>query len=210
METKKLIFSILSLCVFFLFSCSNEGIVKEHEINDISKEKNNGVVMRNVVNKEITSQFYNFLSEGSLTTRAFSPEEVVWNLDDIKEISNSEEHKYCYMVSNQDNPDIILGGCGNEEGSIDSFFIFEKNGDIYTLKDGTGKPILDAKISLEKGEILFVNIYATSQTRASGRMWCGLGMSVAGGVAALFIPFTGGASMIGYAACWGLVSSLMC
>jgi len=77
------------------------------------------------------------------------------------------------------------------------------------LKNDTGEPILDAKIDFEKNEILFVNVYAGTETRASARAWCGVEMAVAGGVAAAFIPLTLGAC-IGFAACWGLISVLMC
>jgi len=49
------------------------------------------------------------------------------------------------------------------------------------LKDDTGETILDAKLDFEKNEILFVNVYAGTETRASARAWCGVGMAVAGG-----------------------------
>jgi hypothetical protein len=43
------------------------------------------------------------------------------------------------------------------------------------LKNDTGEPILDAKIDFEKNEILFVNVYAGTETRASApRAWCGV------------------------------------
>ena len=77
------------------------------------------------------------------------------------------------------------------------------------MKDDTGETILDAKLDFEKNEILFVNVYAGTETRASARAWCGVEMAVAGGVAAAFIPVTLGAC-IGFAACWGLISVLMC
>jgi|GEM_PF-6819969 len=65
------------------------------------------------------------------------------------------------------------------------------------------------KLISKKNEILFVNVYAGTETRASARAWCGVEMAVAGGVAAAFIPLTLGAC-IGFAACWGLISVLMC
>jgi hypothetical protein len=34
------------------------------------------------------------------------------------------------------------------------------------VKDDTGKPILDAKIDFEKNEILFVNVYAGTETKS--------------------------------------------
>lgn len=80
------------------------------------------------------------------------------------------------------------------------------------MKDDTGKPILDAKIDFEKNEILFVNVYAGTETRASARAWCGVEMAVAGGVAAAFIPLTLGGkywlcSMLGIDKCANVLNS---
>ena len=200
---------LVFLFISILFSCNNENIEIEDRANEDDVISKN-IVMNNIAkNSKVGDKFRDFLVGNNGTTRSYDTSEDVWDLDNIKGISNPSENKYVYMVASKENPDIILGGSSNEENNITTFFIFQKNGELYTLKDDTGKPILDAKIDFEKNEILFVNVYAGTETRASARAWCGVGMAVAGGVAAAFIPVTLGAS-IGFAACWGLVSSLMC
>ena len=124
------------------------------------------------------------------------------------EFSSPSNSIYCYMVFNKNDPNKILGGYSTAENIITTFFTFIKNGELYTLIDSSNQPIVDVRLDLKKKQIFLVNVY-NSQTRASGSEWCGLGMAVAGGVGVTFAPMTLGAS-IGFAACWGVVSVLMC
>lgn len=187
------------------FSCSNENITEpsnndttiKAQSNDVSIKKNlptDGIVKR---------QFDDYLSHKNTRSANMS----TWDFNNIVEFSSANESIYCYMIADKNDPNKILGGCSTAKDIITTFFTFEKNGELYTLKDELNRPIADVKLDLEHKQILFINTYtANSQTRASYSEWCGLGMGLIG---VAFAPATLGAS-IGFAACWGVVSALMC
>ncbi|MFA7067062.1 MAG: hypothetical protein WC199_09795 [Dysgonamonadaceae bacterium] len=211
MQTKKMFFPIFStLLLFILLSCNIENNIERDVVED-NRLENPNVIVKNIKNdSKIANQFQGFLSDETMLTRSTQSSESMWDFNNMKGVSNPDENKFVYMISSKDNPNLILGGCSNDENNIETFFIFEKNGEVYTVKDEVGEPIFDAKIDMDKGEILLVNVYTIGpMTRADLNAWCGVGMGVAGGVATAFIPLTLGAS-IGFAACWGIVAGLMC
>lgn len=190
-------------CIFL--SCSNEDI-KDSVANDASiKEDINNVFIKTNLPTDgiVKKQFDDFLSNKK-RTRSTNDE---WDFNNIVEFSSPDESIYCYMVVDKENPNNILGGCGTAKDLITTFFTFEKNGELYTLKDEFNRSVVDVKLDMENKQILFVNQYNSNpQTRASYSEWCGLGMGLIG---VAFAPATLGAS-IGFAACWGVVSALMC
>lgn len=202
-QKAKLLPLVVLLCSV-LYSCSNDNVTeiqpeKTTDLKDVSIKTGTSI------KSSVKFQFNEFLSKNELTR---STNDQQWDFDNMVEFSSTNNSVYCYMVPDKNNPDKILGGCSTTKDVITTFFTFQKNGDIYTLVDSFNQPVADVKLDLEKQEILLVNIY-NSNTKASGSEWCGIGMAVAGGVGAAFAPITLGAS-IGFAACWGVVSALMC
>lgn len=196
--TKKWIVAFILATLPFMYSCSNEYIEEKTETTTVSVQKASSIVK---------NQFEDFL-EHSTESRSNAFDNVDWDFENIIEVHNESESSYVYMMADKENPDYILGGCSTTSDIISTFFMFRKNGDLYTLADEQGSPIVDVKVISETNEIILIKNYVT-ESRASAEAWCGLGMTVVGGAAAYIIPVTGVAG-IGFAACWGLVSYLMC
>ena len=180
-------------------SCSDrdlEQAIKQSQIENVSI-KNSSAIDASVVN-----QFSNYL----FSTDQYG-NETDWDFTNMIEIFDQQKSIYCYMAKNKNNPKNILGGCTTKEGLITTFFTFENNEGLYTLKDEYNCPVVDVRPDLKNNQLLFLYNYDTeAQTRASYSEWCGVGMAIVG---AAFAPATFGAS-IGFAACWGVVAALMC
>lgn len=191
-----------------LLSCSNDDIKDLNTNNTSFKDASSDVLIKTSLPTDgiIKKQFDDYLSKGK-QTRSINEE---WDFNNMVEFSSINETIYCYMVADKKNPNKILGGCTTAEDLIATFFTFEKNGDLYTLKDDSNNPIADARLDVESGKIIFVETYINnSQTRASASEWCGFGMTAVGAIGAAFVPATFGASL-GFTVCWGLVSVMMC
>lgn len=195
--TQKWIVAFILATLPFMYSCSNEYI-EENQATQVSVQSASDIVK---------NQFEDFLGH-STESRSNAFDNVNWDFENIIEIHNESESSYVYMMADKENPDCILGGCSTTSDIISTFFMFRKNGDLYTLADEQGSPIVDVKVVTESNEVILINNYLV-ESRSSAADWCGLGMGVVGGAAAYLIPVTGVAG-IGFAACWTLVSHLMC
>lgn len=187
----------------FMYSCSNECIEKNEDAEVLVNKLN---ASSNIVK----NQFEVFLGN-SMGSRSGDVDSSNWDIDNITEICNPSESLYAYLVVDSDNPDKILGGCSTAQNIISTFFTFEKQGDIYILKDEEGVAIADVKFNTDLNQFEFVNIYISDiQSRATASEWCTLAVGTVGSaVVAATVPLTVGAS-IGFCACWGVISSLLC
>ena len=158
------------------------------------------------IGKTIVNQFSEYLRQGTHEMHS----DVNWDFDNMVELSNESESLYCYMTIDEDNPDRIIGGCTTEKALITTFFTFEREGDLFTLRDEQNLPLVDVRIVENSNNAYFMNVSQSTVTRASISGWCGIGMNVIGAVACYALaPSSLGASL-GFELCWNVVTALVC
>lgn len=164
---KKVIFAVsmaVAVSAFVAFTaCSNDDEVVE---STSDSEYIDVVVEKIASDSDIADSLRGFLSDGNVLSRATVENE--WNFDEIEGISDPEKDLYTYMIPSNENADRIAGGISRENGEIEGFFYFEKNGEYYTLTDDEGTPIFDVEFNVETGQFRYVKVYE-EETMSRGK-----------------------------------------